>query len=159
MPSSLFKKIFSCMKCNSLYSGLVTPSSGWWSPIQISIGLSVFRFNANEYKQLTIRNICSPIWWAIMKVINYYLPLHKDNPKFCLGQNKLWSQKVLYYMPASRIKGFISWYSFKDWLLLWDWNFMRNNSIWAQCHKTFCGRNLRVLVIIKCAWTYSQTLG
>ena len=24
----------SCMKCNKLYSGLVTPSSGWWSPIR-----------------------------------------------------------------------------------------------------------------------------
>ena len=27
------KKKNNCMKCNNLYSGLVTPSSGWWSPI------------------------------------------------------------------------------------------------------------------------------
>ncbi len=30
---SLQKNLVSCMKCNNLYSGLVTPSSGWWSPI------------------------------------------------------------------------------------------------------------------------------
>jgi len=23
------------MTCNNLYSGLVTPSSGWWSPIDL----------------------------------------------------------------------------------------------------------------------------
>jgi hypothetical protein len=33
--SALFflRKNVSCMKCNNLYSGLVMPSSGWWSPI------------------------------------------------------------------------------------------------------------------------------
>jgi hypothetical protein len=30
---SLHKNLVSCMKCNNLYSALVTPSSGWWSPI------------------------------------------------------------------------------------------------------------------------------
>jgi len=49
--------------------------------IWISIGLSVFGFAANEYKQrviqlhLTICNIQSTIWLAIMKVILNYLPL------------------------------------------------------------------------------------
>ncbi len=33
VPSSLWKKVVSCMKHINLYSGLVTPSSGWWSPI------------------------------------------------------------------------------------------------------------------------------
>ncbi len=37
VPSSLCKKIVSCMKCNNLYSGLVMPSSGWWSPITLSV--------------------------------------------------------------------------------------------------------------------------
>ncbi len=27
------QKNVSCMNCNNLYSGLVTPSSGWWCPI------------------------------------------------------------------------------------------------------------------------------
>jgi hypothetical protein len=30
------QKIVSCMKCNNLYSGLVTPSSGWCSPVGIN---------------------------------------------------------------------------------------------------------------------------
>ncbi len=30
---SLQKKFVSCMKYSNLYSGIVTPSSGWWSPI------------------------------------------------------------------------------------------------------------------------------
>ncbi len=33
VPSSLCKKVVSCMKHINLYSGLVMPSSGWWSPI------------------------------------------------------------------------------------------------------------------------------
>ncbi len=33
---SLQKKLVSCVKCNNLYSGLVTPSSGWWSPIDLT---------------------------------------------------------------------------------------------------------------------------
>ena len=45
--------------------------------IQISIGLSVFRFIANQYKRraiqlhLTIRNMRSPIRWAIEVILNY----------------------------------------------------------------------------------------
>ncbi len=31
---SLQTNFASCMKCNNLYSGLVMPSSGWWSPIK-----------------------------------------------------------------------------------------------------------------------------
>ncbi len=52
-----------------------------FSLLQISIGLSVFGFIANEYKQiairllLTIQNIRSAIPWGIMKVILNYLPL------------------------------------------------------------------------------------
>ncbi len=52
--------------------------------LQISIGLSVFRFTANEYKLIaiqlfsTICNIQSAIWWAITKVILNYLPLPRD---------------------------------------------------------------------------------
>jgi hypothetical protein len=48
---------------------------------QISIGLSVFRFVANEYKRIAIWlhsttcNIRSAIWWAITKVILNYSPL------------------------------------------------------------------------------------
>ncbi len=34
---SLQKHLVSCMKCNNLYSGLVMPSSGWWSPIEPSL--------------------------------------------------------------------------------------------------------------------------
>jgi hypothetical protein len=51
------------------------------SLLQISIGLSVFGFVANEYKRITIRslltihNIWSGIRWAIMKVILNYLLL------------------------------------------------------------------------------------
>jgi hypothetical protein len=47
----------------------------------ISIGLSVFRFVANEYKQiaiqplLTIRDIRSGIRWTNLKVKNHYSPL------------------------------------------------------------------------------------
>ncbi len=47
--------------------------------LQISIGLSVFGFVANEYQQRaiwllsTIRNIRSAIRWAILKVILNYL--------------------------------------------------------------------------------------
>ena len=46
--------------------------------LQISIDLSVFRFVANEYQWraiwllLTICNIQSAIWWAILKVILNY---------------------------------------------------------------------------------------
>ncbi len=55
--------------------------------IWISIGLSVFRFIANKYKQraiwlhLTIHNIWSPIWWVITKVILNYSPFicHKSH--------------------------------------------------------------------------------
>ncbi len=43
--------------------------------IWISIGLSVFRFIAYEYKW---RAIWSAIRWAIMKVILNYLPLPND---------------------------------------------------------------------------------
>ncbi len=49
--------------------------------LQISIGLSVFGFVANEYKWITIHsllticNIWSGIWWEITKVILNYLPL------------------------------------------------------------------------------------
>ncbi len=49
--------------------------------LQISIGLSVFGFIANEYKWIaicslsTIRNIRLGIRWAITKVILNYLPL------------------------------------------------------------------------------------
>jgi len=49
--------------------------------LQISIGLSVFGFVANKYKQITICslsticNIRSGIWWVITKVILNYLPL------------------------------------------------------------------------------------
>ncbi len=49
--------------------------------LRISIGLSVFRFVANEYKQITIyslstiRNIWSGIWWEITKVILNYSTL------------------------------------------------------------------------------------
>jgi len=51
------------------------------SIIWISIGLSVFGFVANEYKQIanqshsTIPNIWSAIRWVIKKVILNYLPL------------------------------------------------------------------------------------
>ncbi len=55
--------------------------------IQISIGLSVFGFVANEYKRITIRslstirNILSGIQWAIMKVfLNYSLLPTPDLP-------------------------------------------------------------------------------
>jgi hypothetical protein len=53
--------------------------------LQISIGLSVFGFVANEYKQIAIRllsticNIRSAIQWAIMKVILNYSPLPRIN--------------------------------------------------------------------------------
>jgi hypothetical protein len=55
--------------------------------IWISIGLSVFGFVANKYKRraiqlhLTICNIQSAIWWAIMKVItiHHYLVLSQGN--------------------------------------------------------------------------------
>jgi hypothetical protein len=49
----------------------------------LSIGLSVFGFIANEYKQITIHslstihNIWSGIRWVITKVILNYLPLPK----------------------------------------------------------------------------------
>ncbi len=33
---SLQKKLVSCVKRNNLYLGLVTPSSGWWSPIGLA---------------------------------------------------------------------------------------------------------------------------
>ncbi len=43
LKASLCKKIFSCMKCNNLYSGLVTPSSRWWSTIGLSqVVLDIF---------------------------------------------------------------------------------------------------------------------
>ena len=53
--------------------------------IQISIGLSVFGFVANDYKQiairlhLTIRNIRSAIGWAITKIILNYSCLPNKN--------------------------------------------------------------------------------
>ncbi len=49
--------------------------------IRISIGLLVFRFVSNKYKQRaiqlhsTIHNIQSPICWEITKVILNYSPL------------------------------------------------------------------------------------
>ena len=49
--------------------------------LQISIGLYIFRFVANEYQPIamqlhsTIHNILSAIWWAITKIILNYLPL------------------------------------------------------------------------------------
>jgi hypothetical protein len=45
------QKNVSCMKCNNLYSGLVTPSSGWWSPItlQYKIVASVWIENSAQY--------------------------------------------------------------------------------------------------------------
>jgi hypothetical protein len=52
--------------------------------LRISIGLSVFRFVANEHKWIaihslsTFRNILSGIRWAIMKVILNYLPLPRN---------------------------------------------------------------------------------
>ncbi len=42
---SLQKKFVRCMKCNNLYLGLVTPSSGWWSPIDATPALTNGIFN------------------------------------------------------------------------------------------------------------------
>ena len=58
--------------------------------LQISIGLSVFRFVANKYKQIsiqalsTIHNIQSDIWWMMMKIKNNNLPwlISKSKQKF-----------------------------------------------------------------------------
>ncbi len=51
---SLQQKIVSCMKHNNLYSGLVTPSSGWWSPIGFSLSnWRKVQFNTDLLKQGT----------------------------------------------------------------------------------------------------------
>ncbi len=63
--------------------------------LQISIGLLVFRFVANEYNQITIgslstiRNIRPGIWWAITKVILNYSQLPSGSTCWtCLGYLK-----------------------------------------------------------------------
>ncbi len=62
-------------------SQFFTDIFGLFGLIRISIGLSVLGYIANEHKwiaiqlHLTIHNIRSAIWWAIMKVILNYSPL------------------------------------------------------------------------------------
>jgi hypothetical protein len=59
---SLQKNLVSCMKHNNLYSGLVTPSSGWWSPIvnvntnNIAFALILIPLNWNWLPD------CNPFW-------------------------------------------------------------------------------------------------
>ncbi len=64
--------------------------------LRISIGLSVFGFVANKYKQRairllsTIRNIRSAIRWAILKVILNYLLLPSFDHQMSLCKRKCW---------------------------------------------------------------------
>ncbi len=52
---SLQKKLVSCMKHINIYSGLVMPSSGWWSPI--GLGQSNFKVKSSLGQV-----VCSTKW-------------------------------------------------------------------------------------------------
>jgi hypothetical protein len=42
------------MKCNNLYSGLVTPSSGWWSPIKLKKVFFILNIISDTYYYVDI---------------------------------------------------------------------------------------------------------
>ncbi len=87
----------------------------------LSIGLSVFRFIANTYKQraiwlhLTICNIRSAIRWAIMKVILNYLLLPTLGPGpwmsfhyFC-PKNSYWLVEIKYSCYSFKVVTSLAW--------------------------------------------------
>jgi len=80
--------------------------------IHISIGLSVFRFVANEYKQKAIRlhstvcNIQSAIPWEIVKVNLNYLPLLRTGLKCVSFIKKHNCMKILWFFPKIKLSNF-----------------------------------------------------
>ncbi len=82
-----------------LFVYIWSTSNIYWF-LRISIGLSVFRWVANEYQRiairllLTIHNIWSAIWWAIMKVILNYLHLPRNYTLQHYFLNLIWKIRL-----------------------------------------------------------------